>query len=148
MHATFALPRNQQTRWPELGASALISLSHKDDARRQAVLPYSCRQTFQPAYITGYGSFRACHGQQRSKTSQGVRQNRPNLYALSRQHLRWIGTPGLARLHEPRLWVLCIDFPKMTYGIVLCQNCADQLGSPPLPRATAAATESAITSRS
>lgn len=32
-------------------------------------------------------------------------------------------------------------FQKMTYGIVLCPNCADRLGFAPLPRATAATTE-------
>ena len=39
-------------------------------------------------------------------------------------------------------------FEKRTYGIVLCLNCADQLGFPPLPKATAATTESAKTARS
>jgi hypothetical protein len=38
-------------------------------------------------------------------------------------------------------------FQKMTYGIVLCRSCADHLGFPHLPRATAATTESAKTSR-
>ena len=34
-------------------------------------------------------------------------------------------------------------FQKMTYGIVLCRNCAESLGFPPIPKAT----ESAKTSR-
>jgi hypothetical protein len=43
----------------------------------------------------------------------------------------------------------CVStFQKATYGIVLCRRCADHLGYPPLPRATAAAAESAKTSRS
>jgi len=39
-------------------------------------------------------------------------------------------------------------FQKMTYGIMLCPNCAEHLGFAPLPRATAATTESAKTFRS
>jgi hypothetical protein len=39
-------------------------------------------------------------------------------------------------------------FQKMTYGILLCPNCAEHLGFAPLPRATAATTESDKTSRS
>jgi len=38
-------------------------------------------------------------------------------------------------------------FQKMTYGIVLCTDCAEHLGFAPLPRATSATTESAKTSR-
>lgn len=38
-------------------------------------------------------------------------------------------------------------FQKATYGIVLCGKCADQLGFPPLPKATTGTTESAKTSR-
>jgi hypothetical protein len=37
-------------------------------------------------------------------------------------------------------------FQKLTYGIVLCTDCAKHLGFAPLPRATSATTESAKTS--
>ena len=53
-----------------------------------------------------------CHEHQHAKASQGVRPNRPNLHALSRQHLRWNGTPARARLQKPCLWLLRIDVPK------------------------------------
>jgi len=41
-----------------------------------------------------------------------------------------------------------LDSPKMTYGIVLCTNCAEHLGFALLPMATAPRRESAKTSRS
>jgi hypothetical protein len=39
-------------------------------------------------------------------------------------------------------------FQKMTYGVILCPNCAEHLGFALLPRATATTAESAKTSRS
>ena len=57
------------------------------------------------------------------------------------------GRPPSQSFHNLACGSCASTFQKMTYGIVLCQSCADQLGFPRLAKATGAATEAAKTSR-
>ena len=150
----------ERETYERIAKPALISMGTKTDRatgtkpqRPTPVLPYCCRQPFQPA-IPGSGKCKACSTNDTRGGPCTRRFELPSSAMSSNPQIRVKGC-GKTGQNFTLYHVSIIDgtalplaqgfrhldcgccvstFQKMTYGIVLCLNCADHLGFPRPPK--------------
>ena len=135
--AALGRPSYSPTKFPTPSATQTAHRPASSVAERsstwatKAVLRYCCRQIFQPGIYQAMGiSELAMNAQKRVKGCGKTGQNF-TLYHVS----LFDGTASpMSQGFKNLACGCCVStFQKMTYGIVLCPTCAEQLGLAPLP---------------
>ena len=103
-----------------------------------AVLPYCCHNIFQPAILRVMGMTDILTNAQNSRARVKGCGTDGQDFTLYYVHLfDGTGSPMVQGFDNLACGSCASTFQKMTYGIILCQKCAGQLGFPPLPGAKA-----------